>query len=65
MEEGFCPVAMEVWSSSASEEDEDKSSASQGEEEEEEVVVVERNENAEGLCRELMQGEGAREETGG
>ncbi|XP_046900031.1 trafficking kinesin-binding protein 1 isoform X1 [Hypomesus transpacificus] len=55
MEEGFCPVAMEVWSSSASEEDEDKSSASQGEEEEEEVVVVERNENAEGLCRELMQ----------
>ncbi|XP_024269654.1 trafficking kinesin-binding protein 1 isoform X2 [Oncorhynchus tshawytscha] len=57
MEEGFCPVTMEVWSSSASEEEEEKESGhgSQEEEEEEEVEEGGKPHSKESLCRELMQ----------
>ncbi|CDQ70887.1 unnamed protein product [Oncorhynchus mykiss] len=59
MEEGFCPVTMEVWSSSASEEEEEEEKesghGSQEEEEEEEVEEGGKPHNKESLCRELMQ----------
>uniref|UniRef100_A0A4W5K873 Si:dkey-28e7.3 n=1 Tax=Hucho hucho TaxID=62062 RepID=A0A4W5K873_9TELE len=56
MEEGFCPVTMEVWSSSASEEEEKESGhGSQEEEEEEEVDEGGKQHRKESLCRELMQ----------
>lgn len=61
MEEGFCPVTMEVWSSSASEEEEEKESGhGSQEEEEEEVEEGGKPHNKEILCRELMQGEGVK-----
>nr|XP_046186467.1 trafficking kinesin-binding protein 1-like isoform X2 [Oncorhynchus gorbuscha] len=58
MEEGFCPVTMEVWSSSASEEEEEKESGHGSQEEEEEEEEVEEGgkpHSKESLCRELMQ----------
>ncbi|XP_064806182.1 trafficking kinesin-binding protein 1-like isoform X2 [Oncorhynchus masou masou] len=58
MEEGFCPVTMEVWSSSASEEEEEEKESghgSQEEEEEEEVEEGGKPHSKESLCRELMQ----------
>jgi hypothetical protein len=63
MEEGFCPVTMEVWSSSASEEEEEKESGHGSQEEEEEEEEVEEGgkpHSKESLCRELMQGEGVK-----
>ncbi|XP_052346459.1 trafficking kinesin-binding protein 1-like isoform X2 [Oncorhynchus keta] len=58
MEEGCCPVTMEVWSSSASEEEEEKESGHGSQEEEEEEEEVEEGgkpHSKESLCRELMQ----------
>uniref|UniRef100_A0A4W5PAT8 Si:dkey-28e7.3 n=1 Tax=Hucho hucho TaxID=62062 RepID=A0A4W5PAT8_9TELE len=58
MEESFCPVTMEVWSSSASEEEEKESGHGSQEEEEEEEEVEEEGgkpHNKEILCRELME----------
>ncbi|XP_064820367.1 trafficking kinesin-binding protein 1-like isoform X3 [Oncorhynchus masou masou] len=60
MEESFCPVTMEVWSSSASEEEEEKESGHGSQEEEEEEVEEGgkprgKPHNKEILCRELMQ----------
>ncbi|XP_038873364.1 trafficking kinesin-binding protein 1-like isoform X2 [Salvelinus namaycush] len=57
MEESFCPVTMEVWSSSASEEEEEEKESGHGSQEEEEEEVEEggKPHNKEILCRELIQ----------